>query len=97
MDKVLSLLGFAKKAHKIISGSNAVIRSILSGRSFLVIVTIDAGLSIKNKMQRLCDENGIPYMIYGSSQELSKATGEINKVIFSVEDDNFAKSIMGKN
>ncbi|MBQ7667873.1 MAG: ribosomal L7Ae/L30e/S12e/Gadd45 family protein [Clostridia bacterium] len=97
MDKVLSLLGFAKKARKVISGANAVIRSILYGKSYLVIITEDAGLSIKNKITRLCDENSVPYIIYGSSELLSKATGEINKVIFSVEDENFAKSIMGKN
>ena len=97
MDKVLSLLSFAKKAGKIVAGSNAVQRSLLLGKSYLIVIAKDAGLSIKDKMIRLCNENSIPYLVYGSNEILSKALGEVNKVIFSVEDENFAKSILDKN
>lgn len=96
MKKVLTLLGFAKKAGKLVAGANAVQRSILFGQSALVIVTMDAGDSIKSKMKRLCEENEVNYIVFGSSAELSKATGEDNKVIFSVEDLGFAKSIIEK-
>jgi len=96
MDKVLSLLGFAKKAGKLVAGAGAVQRSILWGKSALVIATEDAGDSIKSKMSRLCQENEIKYIVFGNSVELSKATGEENKVIFSVEDVGFAKSISEK-
>ena len=97
MDKILSLLGFAKRAGKIIAGSNAVQRSLLLGKSYLIIIAEDAGLSIKSKMMRLCNENSVSYLVYGNSEILSKALGEVNKVIFSVEDENFAKSILDKN
>ena len=96
MDKVLMLMGFAKKAGKLVTGANAVQRSILFGKSALVIATTDAGDSIKNKMKRLCEENEVNYIVFGNSVDLSKATGEENKVIFSVEDLGFAKSIMEK-
>ena len=96
MKKILTLLGFAKKAGKLVSGANAVQRSILFGKSALVIATNDAGESIKSKMSRLCEENEVSYIVLGNSEELSKATGEENKVIFSVEDLGFAKSIMEK-
>ena len=96
MEKVLTLLGFAKKARKLVAGANAVQRSILFGKSSLVIVTNDAGDSIKNKMSRLCEENEVIYIVFGNSSDLSKATGEENKVVFSVEDLGFAKSIIQK-
>lgn len=96
MEKVLALLGFAKKAGKLSAGAGAVQRSIFSGKSALVIATNDAGDSIKSKMSRLCEENEVSYIVFGDSVELSKATGEENKVIFSVEDLGFAKSIMEK-
>jgi len=96
MEKVLTMLGFAKKAGKLIAGANAVQRSIFSGKCELVIATEDAGDSIKGKISRLCEENGISYIVFGNSMELSRATGEENKVIFSVEDLGFAKSIMEK-
>lgn len=96
MEKVLTLMGFAKKAGKLVTGANAVQRSILFGKSALVIATTDAGDSIKNKMKRLCEENEVNYIVFGNSVDLSKATGEENKVIFSVEDLGFAKSIMEK-
>ena len=96
MEKVLTLLGFAKKARKLVAGANAVQRSILWGKSELVIATTDAGDSIKSKMKRLCEENEIKFVVFGNSSELSKATGEENKVIFSIEDLGFAKSLLEK-
>lgn len=93
MNNFLSLMGFAKKAGKLVTGSNAVLRSILSGNSFLVIVTKDAGESVKSKFLRLCEENTLKYMVYGNSAELSYSTGENNKVIYSVEDEGFAKKL----
>jgi ribosomal protein L7Ae-like RNA K-turn-binding protein len=93
MNNFLTLMGFAKKAGKLITGSNAVLRSILSGNSFLVIVAKDAGESVKSKFLRLCEENTLDCIIYGNSAELSYSTGENNKVIYSIEDGGFAKKI----
>ena len=53
MNRILSLLGFAKKARKLVTGTNAVLRSILMCEAEIVIVTNDAGKSVKEKFKRL--------------------------------------------
>ncbi len=90
MDKILSLLGFSKKAGKLVSGTNAVLRSILSGDAYIVIVTEDAGNSVREKFKRLCLENGIRFYVFGTEKEFEQATGEKNKVIYSVVEAGFS-------
>ena len=93
MDKILSLLGFAKKAGKLVTGSNAVLRSILYGESELVIVTKDAGSSVHEKFCRICEENDVAFFCIGKQEEFERATGEKNKVIYSVTDAGFANKL----
>ena len=93
MRKILTLLGFAKKAKKLVTGSNAVLRSVLYGESCLVIVNEDAGRSVKEKFKRICLENDVKFCVLGNSKEFSKAVGEENKVIYSVTEDGFAQKI----
>ena len=103
MNRILSLLGFAKKARKLVTGTNAVLRSILMCEAEIVIVTNDAGKSVKEKFKRLCSENEIEFYIIGDSLELGNATGEKNKVIYSVIDAGFKDKLvelitnLGKN
>ncbi len=93
MDRILSLLGFAKKAGKLVAGSNAVLRTILSLEAELVIVNEDAGNSVKEKFKRLCDENGIKFYILGREEDFERATGEKNKVIYSVCEVGFSNKL----
>ena len=103
MDKILSLLGFAKKAKMLVTGSNAVLRRILTGEAEIVIVTEDAGNSVKDKFKRLCDENEVAFFILGSQLDFERATNEQNKVIYSVLDAGFKNKLvqlienLGKN
>lgn len=94
MDRILSLLGFSKKAGKLVTGTNAVLRSILSCKAYLVIVNENAGNSVKEKFKRLCDENDIKFYILGNEEEFERATGEKNKVIYSVCDAGFSNKLI---
>lgn len=93
MNKLITMLGFAKRARQLACGANAVQRSILSGKSCLVIIAADAGDSLKRKFIRLCNENDIKVLIYSSNEELSVITHEDNKSIYSVENDQLAKQV----
>jgi ribosomal protein L7Ae-like RNA K-turn-binding protein len=93
MEKILSLLGFAKKAGKLVTGTNAVLRSILYGDAYLVIIADDAGSSVKDKFKRICDENDVKLYILGNSKDLERATGEENKVIYSVTEAGFSNKL----
>ena len=93
MNKIVTMLGFAKRAKKLASGANAVQRSILFGKSYLVIIAADAGDSLKRKFTRLCEENEVKVLIYSSNEELSMMTHEDNKSIYSVENEELAKQV----
>ena len=93
MNKLISMLGFAKRARQLVSGANAVQRSILYGKSFLVIIAGDAGGSLIRKFTRLCEENEVKVLIYSSNEELSMMTHEDNKSIYSVENEELAKQV----
>ena len=94
MEKILSLLGFAKKAGKLVTGTNAVLRSILYGDAYLVIITDDAGNSVKDKFKRICLENDVKLYVLGNSSDLERATGEKNKVIYSVTETGFSNKLV---
>lgn len=94
MEKILSLLGFIKKAGRLVTGSNAVLRSILCEDAGVVFVTLDAGNSVKEKFKRLCAENDIKFFVFGNSEELGYATGEKNKVIYSVVEEGFSNRLI---
>ena len=94
MAKALTLLGFAKKAGKLNAGTESCIRAIITGKAKLVIISNDAGDSIKSKVIRLASENDIKYIIFSESEELSRTIGDKNKVVFTVNDENFAQKIV---
>lgn len=93
MSRIVTMLGFAKRARQLACGANAVQRSILFGKSHLVIIAADSGDSLKRKFSRLCEENQIRVCIYSSNEELSIMTGENNKSIYSVENPNLAEEV----
>ena len=94
MAKAMTLLGFAKKAGKLNAGTESCIRAIITGKAKLVIISKDAGDSIKSKLIRLASENDIKYIIFSESEEISQNLGDKNKVVFTVNDENFAQKIM---
>lgn len=93
MSRLETMLGFAKRARQLASGANAVQRSILLGKSYLVIIASDSGDSLKRKFSRLCEENDVAFFIYSSNEELSAITREVNKSIYSVENADLAKEV----
>ncbi len=60
----------------------------------LVIVCEDASENTKTKFQKICEENKIPFFIFGNKFDLSRSIGKDNKTVFAILDSNFSKSII---
>ena len=93
MDKkqqISNLLGIAKRAGKIISGEELVIKSIQSSKATLVFLANDAAANLS---KRITDKSNY-YEIAVSTlfTELSHAIGQNRKVIALV-DNGFAKKM----
>ena len=87
--KLSHSLGMAKKAGRIVTGEELVVKSIQANRARLVFVAHDAA---PNLVKRITDKTiyyEIPMLDIFSSAELSHAIGSDRKVI-AVQDKGFA-------
>lgn len=95
--KILGLIGLAARARKICFGADSVELQIKKKKVYLVIVAEDSSNRTKDKFKSLCEEHGIPIIIEGEIEVLSKAIGKSNKAIIGIEDSNFASEMQKMN
>lgn len=93
-NKVLSLIGLATKAGKIVSGEFSTEKSVKSGRGFLVLVAGDASDNTKKKFQNMCDYYEVPCFVLADKEELGKFCGKEFRASLAVQDENFAKALL---
>lgn len=92
--KLLSLIGLARRARKVVSGEFSTERSVKSGRSHLVIVSEEASENTKKMFTNMCTHYKVPIYLFGSKDELGHAMGQEFRASLSVEDAGFAKSMV---
>ena len=92
-NKVLSYMGFAAKARKLVTGYNTCIYMMEKRKIRLLILTEDLAENSVKKMVSAAEKHRVSYRIYGSREQLSQITGNVDKGIFGIIDDNFAKVI----
>ncbi|WIF94680.1 L7Ae/L30e/S12e/Gadd45 family ribosomal protein [Caminicella sporogenes] len=93
-NKIYSLLGFAQKSKNLFSGENTCEIYIKKKVIKLIIIAEDASHNTLKKMINLCNSNGIPYIIFGNRDMLSKSIGKINRTVLGIKDENFVKKIL---
>jgi ribosomal protein L7Ae-like RNA K-turn-binding protein len=91
--EILSFIGIAKKANKLISGQDVVERNLISNDVFLVIISEDAAENTKEKFYGLCLKKKIPVIIWGESGELGKAIGKERRKVFGITHTGFAHEL----
>lgn len=95
MDKkqqLSNLIGLAKRAGKVISGEELVIKAIQNGKARLVILASDAASNLNKRITDKSTYYEIPVSQLFTEIELSHAIGQNRKVIALV-DDGFAKKM----
>lgn len=92
-NRLLSLLGLAKRARKVVSGEFSTERSIKSGKSHMVIVSEEASDNTKKMFTNMCTHYKVPIYLFGTKEELGHAMGQEFRASLSVEDSGFAKSM----
>ena len=65
-DRILSMLGLAAKAGKIVSGEFSTEKAIKSGKAFIVIVSEEASENTKKMFRDKCSFYEIPIYLYES-------------------------------
>lgn len=94
MDKVLSYLGLAMKAGKLVSGEFSTEKAVKSRRSSLVIVAEDASDNTKKNFSDMASYYDVPIIFHGTREELGAATGKRYRASLAVTDEGLSKAIL---
>lgn len=92
-NKLMSMIGFAKKAGKIASGEGISLENIKKNKAKLVVLANDAS---ENTAKRILDKakyRNIAVLRILNRKEIGKAIGSEDRVVISITDKQFAESI----
>ena len=93
MNKILSMVGMAMKAGKIVSGEFSTEKAVKTGKAFLVIVSEAASDNTKKMFRNMCSYYEVPMYTYGTKEDLGHSMGKEFRASLAVTDEGFAKSI----
>ncbi len=91
--RILNMLGLAKRAGRIKSGSFSVETALRSREAKLVILAEDTAPGIRKLITDKAAFRKTPILIWGSKDELGKALGQTDRSCLALTDDNFAGRI----
>lgn len=95
-DRVLSMLGIAAKAGKIVSGEFATENAVKAGKAFLVITAGDASKNTAKKFRDMTDFYRVPFASYGTKDSLGRCIGKDYRSSLAVTDEKLAENIHNK-
>ncbi|MDO4618393.1 MAG: ribosomal L7Ae/L30e/S12e/Gadd45 family protein [Clostridia bacterium] len=96
MDKVLSFIGLAKKAGKLISGTEIVLDAVRHGKSKLVVIATDISEKQEKAIVKTLTHYNVKYVKYATKSELGKALGYEERAVVSISDESFKNGILDK-
>lgn len=94
LKQLMSLLGLANRARKVISGEDLVVKEIRSGRAKLVILSKDASQNTTKKITDKCKSYHVPCTFVENRVILGQAIGKESRVVVAVLDRGFASKYL---
>lgn len=93
-DKILTMLGFAKKANQLVAGDSNVKDSLFKKNNLcLIILSEDSSENRKNYWQTIANNNQIPFRIALNKAEIGNAIGMSPRGIIGIKNREMAKQI----
>lgn len=92
-NKVLSYLGLATKAGKLVSGEFMTEKAVKEGKAQLVIVADDSSDNTKKMFRNMCDFYKVSLYFLGNKEELGHSIGKQFRASVAVLDTGLAKAI----
>lgn len=90
--KLLNLLGLARRARKLETGEDMVLKAIRNGKVQLVFFAQDGGNSTKKKFTNKTQSYNVAFSTMLTRQEIADATGMARSLV-AVADRGFAKKM----
>ena len=95
-DSVLSMLGLAKRAGKIVSGEFSTEKAIKEKKAKLVIVSEDASNNTKKLFTNKTNFYNVPLVFYGDKDSLGHGIGCEMRTSIGILDEGLANAIIKK-
>lgn len=92
-EKVLNLIGLARRGGFTDSGDAAVRTAIQNRRAKLIIIAEDAAARTGDAFRLLAGDAGIPVVVCGTKENLGRILGKTLRSVVAVTDNNFARGI----
>ena len=95
MNKLLGMLGLAKRAGKVSTGTFICEKMIKSNTARLVILAEDASENTEKAIKNACDYYGTKLIKCSNKADLGHFSGaKADRAVVCVNDNNFAKAIL---
>jgi len=94
LDKVLNLLGLAKRAKRLVLGSEAVLKTFPSKKIAILFIANDASDATKDKFEKKAFFYQTKVVMKYTTFELSKALGVTQIKLVGVIDQGFAEALI---
>ena len=95
-DRVLSMLGIAAKAGKVVSGEFATENAVKAAKAFLVVIAADASENTAKKFRDMTDFYRVPLVVYGTKESLGGCIGKDYRSSLAVTDEKLAEAVRNK-
>lgn len=95
-DNILSTIGLATRAGKVVSGEFSTEKAVKSGEAYLVIISEDASKNTVKKFTNSCAFYNVPIYKYSTKEDLGHAMGKEVRSSLAFLDEGFAKAIIEK-
>lgn len=96
MDKVLAMIGMAKRAGKVTTGAPLCEKAVRSGRAKLVIIAEDISKNGKKAMTDCCKHYRVPWIQYATKSSLGEFTGAEERAVAAISDEGLAKAVLDR-
>lgn len=91
-NKILNLLGIARRAGKIISGEGIVLNAVKKGKVKFLLIASDAGAATTKKFINKTNYYQIPVNDKLTKSDISDAIGQ-SRTIVGITDNGFARKL----
>lgn len=96
MDKILGMIGLARRARSAITGAEICEAAVRSGKARLVIIAEDMSDGGRKAITDVCSYYKVKYIEYGTKQQLGKATGADERAVVAICDSGLARAVLTK-
>lgn len=96
VDRILSMLGIAAKAGKVVSGEFSTEKAVKTGKAHLVIVSEEASGNTKKQFSDMTAFYKVPCYFYGDKESLGRCIGKEFRASLAITDENLARAVEDK-